>query len=139
MGIAEESNNKKEFDESLDNPFTLEQAQENWMAYAKLIARKKVRLSHTLSDQKLILTDKHLLTFVVFNESQKADIQTELPLIMDFLRNKLHNNLIQLEIIIKEPDKQDLIFHPTERFELFKEMSEPFSELAQTLDLQVQI
>lgn len=138
-GISESANKKPEIEEKQMEVFTLEQAQKCWSAYAKKITKHKIRLSHTLSDQSLVLVDEHLLQFSVINEDQKKEVMEEMPRIMDYLKTELHNTEIKLEIIIRKPDKQDLIYHPTERFELFKEMSEPFSELAHALDLQVHV
>lgn len=138
-GISTTTQNSVIQEETLSEAFTLEQAQNSWIAYAKSIAKKKVRLSHTLTDQALLLDGPLRLIFTVFNEDQKNEVTTELPLIMQSLKLQLRNTEIQVEIRIQEPEKQDRIYHPGERFEVLKEMSEPFAELAKILDLQAQV
>lgn len=138
-GIANENRNHALSEEKMHEPFTLEQAQKYWNTYAKMISRDQIRLSHTLCDQSLMLEENSKLQFAVMNEDQKKEVTEELPRIMSFLKTQLRNTDIRMEIILRKPEKQDLIYHPNERFELFKEMSEPFSELAQELDLQVHI
>jgi hypothetical protein len=58
--------------------------------------------------------------------------------LMNFLRSKLSNNLLQLKTTVNETKTQDILYTPSEKFAKLSEENPELKRLREVLDLDIQ-
>ena len=120
----EEKQTKKEaLEERVETPFTQKDLDASWKNYATKIGLEgKHNLSSILKEKTPIISDDFVLEITLNNKVQEEVLNEEKSNILGFLKKSLINNSIQLNIIIKELEKQEIKAYTPE--DKFKEMAE---------------
>ena len=120
----EEKQTKKEaLEERVETPFTQKDLEASWKNYATKIGLEgKHNLSSILKEKTPIIIDDFVLEITLNNKVQEEVLNEEKSNILGFLKKSLINNSIQLNIIIRELEKQEIKAYTPE--DKFKEMAE---------------
>lgn len=120
--IKEEKIEKEAQKERIETPFTQEDLEANWKNYATKIGLEgKHNLSSILKEKNPTISDGFVLELILNNKVQEEVFNEEKSNILGFLKKSLINNSIQLNIKIKELEKQEIKAYTPE--DKFKEMS----------------
>ena len=71
------------------------------------------------------------------NETMKLELERVQYYLMSFLKDKLQNTQIQLEVSVNEKAEKKFAFTPIEKFEKLKEKNPLLEKLRSTFDLDV--
>ena len=116
-----------------ETPFTKEDLKASWKNYATKIGLEgKHNLSSILKEKTPTICDDFVLELVLNNKVQEEVFNEEKLNILGFLKKSLINNSIQLNIKIKELEKQEIKAYTPE--EKFKEMVEKNPSLLKMKD-----
>ncbi|MCM4156029.1 DNA polymerase III subunit gamma/tau [Gramella sp. AN32] len=124
-------------EEVMYESFSEENLIENWIAYTEKLKDKGEKiLASILESQQPKLEDKNIvLTFP--NETMKIDLEKEEPRLMGFLKRKLRNTHIVLQINVDESTSRKYAFTAQEKYEKLKEANPLIDKLRATFDLDV--
>lgn len=101
--LVEENEDDKEIVLPSDRePFTQDDLEIVWKPMAESVAKDLANLRHSLINRTPVLNEDFKILVTVDNKIQHNDIFLNLPEILHFLRTKLRNWGIQLEIIIAD-------------------------------------
>ncbi len=122
---------------NLENkPFTQEELEAVWNEYSKSIENNSVSLYTTLVKNKPLLKDKNIIQFLVDNKVQ-IDIITENKMeFLQFLKKRLRNADIQLELVVTEVEEKTYVT-PEEKFNKMAEKNPELINLKKNLDLEI--
>ena len=114
---------KEVLQERVETPFTQKDLEASWKNYATKIGLEgKHNLSSILKEKTPIISDDFVLKLTLNNKVQDEVLNEEKSNILSFLKKSLINNSIQLNITIKELEKQEIKAYTPE--DKFKEMAE---------------
>jgi DNA polymerase-3 subunit gamma/tau len=86
-----------------NTPFTIEDLLKKWSEFVESIKEEMPRMYSTLKNQQPGISGTGLLDLELKNNAQADDFRTKVkPALMNFLREELHNDLIELEEKITE-------------------------------------
>lgn len=118
-------------------PFTETQMLEQWIKYANRLGDKGYKILESL----LLLDDPKLEGTVIIhelpNESSKIDFEGEKHDLLGYLRGKLHNHNITIEIKINEKIESKKAFTVQEKYERLKGLNPALELLKKTFDLDL--
>lgn len=118
--------------------FDQERLQYYWDLYCdKLKEEQKWSLMSTLNKHKPKLGADYHVTFDVENNIQRNEIEKEKPELMEFLRTRLNNFQMQLEVIVLEHSQVKQLYTPQEKFKHMAEKNPALIDLRKRLDLDV--
>jgi DNA polymerase-3 subunit gamma/tau len=125
-----------------NNPFTQEQLMDVWTALASHVAGKPplARLSAALQKISPVLKDDSVVSFPVQNKMQK-DWLDKNEIVLDFLRGKLQNDSIKLNITVEagsaEPNKTATLYTYDEKFNFLVKEYPVVAQLKQVMKLDL--
>ncbi|MDR5590451.1 DNA polymerase III subunit gamma/tau [Christiangramia sp. SM2212] len=121
----------------MDDEYTEEDLVNEWKNYTERLKRKGEKiLASIFESQTPTLKDKVIhLTFP--NETMKLDLEREENRLMSFLKAKLRNTYITLQIHVDEATSRKYAFTPQEKYEKLKEANPLLDKLRATFDLDV--
>ena len=129
----EKQKEKEVLEERVETPFTQKDLEASWKNYATKIGLEgKHNLSSILKEKTPIISDDFVLELTLNNKVQEEVLNEEKSNILGFLKKSLINNSIQLNIIIKELEKQEIKAYTPE--DKFKEMAEKNPTLLEMKD-----
>ena len=118
-------------------PFTETQMLEQWIKYANRLGEKGYKILESL----LLLEDPKLVDTTIIhelpNESSKIDFEGEKHDLLGYLRGKLHNHNITIEIKINEKIELKKAFTVQEKYERLKGLNPNLELLKKTFDLDL--
>jgi len=128
---------EKHHDELPTEPFSETQMLEQWIKYANRLGDKGYKILESL----LLLNDPTLDGTTIIhelpNESSKIDFDGEKHDLLGYLRGKLHNHNITIEIKINETIELKKAFTTQEKYDRLKEMNPALDVLRKTFDLDL--
>jgi hypothetical protein len=128
---------EKHHDELPTEPFTETQMLEQWLKYAQRLGDKGYKILESL----LLLNDPKLEGTTIIhelpNESSKIDFDGEKHDLLGYIRGKLHNHNITIEIKINETIELKKAFTVQEKYDRLKEMNPALELLKKTFDLDL--
>lgn len=117
--------------------FTEIQMQEQWVKYAEKLGQKGYKILESL----LLINDPKLegtkIIHELPNESSKIDFEGEKHDLLGYLRGKLHNHSITIEIVINESIALKKAFTPQEKYNRFAEINPNLELLKKAFDLEL--
>ncbi|QYA26262.1 DNA polymerase III subunit gamma/tau [Gramella sp. MT6] len=121
----------------MDDDFTEEDLVTEWKNYTEKLKRKGEKiLASIFESQTPTLQDREIhLTFP--NETMKIDLEREENRLMSYLKAKLRNTHITLNIHVDEATSKKYAFTPQEKYEKLKEANPLLDKLRATFDLDV--
>ncbi|GAW89605.1 DNA polymerase III subunit gamma/tau [Flavobacterium psychrophilum] len=128
---------EKHHDELPTEPFTETQMLEQWVKYANRLGNKGYKILESL----LLLDDPKLAGTTIIhelpNESSKIDFDGEKHDLLGYLRGKLHNHNITIEIKINETIETKKAFTIQEKYDRLKEINPALELLRKAFDLDL--
>lgn len=117
--------------------FTETEMLEQWYKYADRLNDK----GHKIMEALLRINDPQLegtrIIHTLPNEGSKLDFEKEKPELVAFLRAKLHNHEISLDIEVNEEVKSKVAFTPQDKFNRLNEINPNLELLRKLFDLDV--
>lgn len=116
-------------------PFTETDMLVQWVKYANRIGDKGQKIMESLlliNDPKL---DGTLIIHELPNESSKHDFESEKRELLGYLRGKLHNHDIDLELIVNESIDTRKAFTPQDRYNRLNEINPNLEKMKKLFDL----
>lgn len=92
----------KEVVQHINEPFTETEMLEQWMKYAQRMDDKGYRIIGALLTINDPILDGTTIIHELPNESSKIDFEKEKPELLGYLRGKLHNHDIQIQVKVNE-------------------------------------
>lgn len=120
--------------------FNLNELWDAWKEYsAKIKAEDKQSYYVTLTKHDPVMVEKNKIEFLVDNHVQVSDINEDKGNILEFLREKLNNWRIQLNVVIDETESKDgdSLYDPSAKFAAMVEKNPLLAELKNRFDLDV--
>jgi hypothetical protein len=128
---------ERHHDELPTEPFTETQMLEQWIKYANRLGEKGYKILESL----LLLNDPKLEGTTIIhelpNESSKIDFDGEKHDLLGYLRGKLHNHNITIEIKINETIELKKAFTTQEKYDRMKDINPALDILRKTFDLDL--
>ncbi|NAY93227.1 DNA polymerase III subunit gamma/tau [Muricauda sp. JGD-17] len=118
------------------DPFTEEAMQQHWNDFAQKLSKKgrKILSSNLLTDIPK-LKGNHTIWIELPNGTMKKEVEQEQNLILDYLRQKLNNYSIALQITVNEETAKKFAFTPAEKYQKLKEKNPAIELLRKEFDL----
>ena len=113
-------------------PLTDEQLRGAWSDYAQL-RKNQVAEFHLLS--RIVDVQGSTVTVALSNSVEEPLLQTILPNLLTYLRNRLSNPNIKVESVMKEAETKRIAYTNKEKFDLLAEKNPMLKELKERLGL----
>lgn len=117
--------------------FTETQLQEAWNEYATRMKNKGSKILASILETDLPKLNDLEIILELPNESMKIDLEKEQNKLMGFLKAKLQNTKIHLNIVVNEATAKKFAFTPIEKYNKLKESNPLLEKLRSTFDLDV--
>ena len=121
-----------------EKDFTQEELTKQWLAFAEKIREEMPRSYSMIKSQHPDLTDDYIIHLTLVNKSQAEDFNLRIrDGLLDFLRNKLQNNLISIDVnIVEDPaDNEKKPYIAEEKFKHMAEKNPVLQKLKQDFNL----
>ncbi len=119
-------------------PFTQDTLVQHWNDFVNQIDAKGQKiLASNLSVDIPKLKDEVIICIEMPNDTMKKEIERENFELMEYLRTKLHNHFIQLQIIVNEKSAKKFAFTPEEKYEKLREKNPAIDLLRKEFDLDL--
>ncbi len=129
-------------DENFDNhprtPFTQEELKESWKKYSfKLQELSERSIAAILTSSEPQLEKAFKIIFSLPNDLMKTQLERVKPKLVGYLREKLNNYGIQIEIVVNETVEKKFAYTPQEKYEKLKEKNPLIEKLKITFGLDL--
>jgi hypothetical protein len=136
--LEQQKNTVREEQKALPTePFTATELLEQWYKYADRLNDK----GHKIMEALLRINDPRLegttIIHTLPNQGSKLDFDKEKPELVAFLRAKLHNHEIGLEVEVNEEVKSKIAFTPQDKYLRLQEINPALELLRKQFDLDV--
>ena len=128
--IREEETNKPKDD------FDFNLLEKIWGEYTLRLKKDgKKNIASILDMNKIRLKDSNKILYSVPSEMHKVEVNLEMKNLLPFLRERLNNHDITLELIVLKRNKEESIYSPTEKYQYLKKINPLLDELKSKFDL----
>jgi len=83
------------------------------------------------------LLEDYLIEYSVPNSLNKVELEREFTYFLPFLRERLQNYSLRIQIKINEESEKSFIYTAEEKYERFKEINPAIEQLKKELDLDL--
>ena len=108
-----------------------------WSKYAQRLGDK----GHKIMESLLLIGDPKLegttITHELPNEGSKIEFETEKHELLGYLRGKLHNHDISIEVVVNEKVENKFAFTPQDKYNRLNEINPNLEFLKKTFDLDI--
>ena len=119
-------------------PFTEEEMQTHWTDFVKKIEDKGQKiLASNLNADIPRLKDQNILCIEMPNSTMKTEIEREQYELIEYLKQKLNNHDIRLQIKVNETAAKKYAFTPEEKYEKLREKNPAIDLLRKEFDLDL--
>lgn len=108
-----------------------------WNKFAKRLTDQGKRLMATYMQMNVPVLNGTTITLELPNESTKEEFQTGYHDLLGYLRGKLHNHDIIIEVKVNETTETKYAFTPIEKYEKLKNINPNIELLRKLFDLDV--
>jgi DNA polymerase-3 subunit gamma/tau len=119
------------------NEFSEEEMLKVWHNFAYHIKSKDEEFFSTLSNPAPILKSNFLIEKLVYNKIQASDILKNKTLILDFIKAKLKNYFVDLEVVVDENIEVKAVLSPREKLDKLLKEKPIFALLKEKLKLDL--
>jgi len=116
--------------------FTLQELENAWLKFAETIPELGRMKSFIQSTQPILVTDSEFEVFVS-NTLQEKDLIKLKPQILDYIRQKVQNDLVTMNIKLAEENETQRANTPEERFRILSEKNPALDILKNGLQLEI--
>jgi len=135
--LAKQRGNKPIVAEENDEKFTETQLQAAWDEYIQRIKNKGAKILASIMESDMPKLNGKIITIELPNETMKNDMERGQNPLMAFLKKKLQNTLITLEINVNEQAAKKYAFTDIEKYNKLKEKNPLIEKLRSTFDLDI--
>lgn len=135
--LAEQQKAMMPVEEVMDDEFNEEDLVAQWKNYTEKLKRKGEKILASIFESQLPTLEGHKIHLTFPNETMKIDLEREENRLMSFLKAKLRNTHITLNIHVDEAVSKKYAFTPQEKYEKLKEANPLLDKLRATFDLDV--
>ncbi|WP_190808350.1 DNA polymerase III subunit gamma/tau [Flagellimonas sp. S3867] len=116
--------------------FTVSDMQTHWNDFVQQLENKgrKILASNLQTDVPK-LKDEHTIWIELPNSTMKKEVEREQSLMMNYLKQKLNNYSISLQITVNEEVAKKFVFTPEEKYQKLKEKNPAIDLLRKEFDL----
>lgn len=108
-----------------------------WSKYAQRLSDK----GHKIMESLLLISDPKLegttITHELPNDGSKIEFETEKLELLGYLRGKLHNHDITIEVVVNEKVENKFAFTPIDKYNRLNEINPNLDLLKKTFDLDL--
>jgi DNA polymerase-3 subunit gamma/tau len=135
--LAKQRGNQPIVTEENDEKFTETQLQAAWDEYIQRIKHKGAKILASIMESDMPKLNGKIITIELPNETMKNDMERGQNPLMAFLKKKLQNTLITLEINVNEQAAKKYAFTDIEKYNKLKEKNPLIEKLRTTFDLDI--
>lgn len=107
-----------------------------WKEYTLGLKKEgKKNIASILDMNKISLKDSNKISYSVPSEMHKVEINLEMKNLLPFLRERLNNHDITVELVVLKRNKEESIYSPTEKYQYLKKINPLLDELKTKFDL----
>ncbi|GAB2772039.1 hypothetical protein GCM10010465_17710 [Actinomadura fibrosa] len=117
--------------------FTEDEMQEAWFEFASEQNEKGEKILASIMQTDTPILKGKQIWIELPNETMKLELEKVQYHLMGFMKEKLQNTHIQLEVSINEKAERKFAFTPIEKFEKLKEKNPLLEKLRSTFDLDI--
>lgn len=118
--------------------FTQEKLDEAWNDYQSLKSKKgEQNIASLFKISTPILLEDFRIEYSVPNSLNKVELEREFTVFLPFLREKLQNYSLRIDVIINQESEKSFIYTAEEKYERFKEINPVIEKLKKELDLDL--
>ena len=123
-------------EEDQNRPFTVDQLRDAWVGLAAT-HKEEPRLKELIENYTPKLVDSVTAEIQMPNPWQMSEMRKALPGLMSQLRQTLHNNHLQLQLVQAEFSQEQMAFTAEEKYKLMAEQNPALVQLKERLELQI--
>lgn len=123
----------------LQNTFDQAKLEKIWVYYTESIAKQYPNFYSILSTRKPQLKEDFMLELIIDNKAQQLTMNDRKGDLVEFLRNELQNQKVQLSVILEESESAARAFTPDEKFKVMAEKMPALKTLKDNLELELEI
>lgn len=124
--------------EKPNDVFDQNQLETLWKEYIdKLKNQGKQNIASILSMNTIELKENNVLLFTVANDMNKVEMSREIEHLLPFLRERLNNFSISIELKISETTKEDAVYSAQEKYQYLVKINPTLEELRKKFDLDI--
>ncbi len=121
-------------------PFSETQMLEQWYKFADKVGDRGHRIMESLLRMnEPRLEANHTILYRLPNEGSRLDFEKEKPELLGYLRGKLHNHEIKIEVEVDESIKSKNAFTPQDKYNRLNEINPNLDLLRKTFDLDLNL
>ena len=135
--LARQKGNQPIVAEENDEKFTETQLHAAWDEYIQRIKNKGAKILASIMESDMPKLNGKIITIELPNETMKNDMERGQNPLMAFLKKKLQNTLITLEINVNEQAAKKYAFTDIEKYNKLKEKNPLIEKLRTTFDLDI--
>ena len=123
----------------IEDAFTEEILQKHWSDFIEKIEAEgqKIIASNLNADQPKLL-DNFVIGITLPNDTMKKEVERAQSGVLDYLKSKLNNHSISLEVSVLETMDTKYAFTPEEKYEKIRSKNPAVDVLRQSFDLDLQ-
>lgn len=135
--LAEQQKAMMPVEEVMDDEFTEEDLVREWKNYTEKLKNKGEKILASIFESQTPTLQNREIHLTFPNETMKIDLEREENRLMAYLKAKLRNTYINLNIHVDEVISKKYAFTPQEKYEKLKEANPLLDKLRATFDLDV--
>jgi len=135
--LKEQQTKDKPEEEKLTAKFTEEDMLNAWNNYMQVLSDNGSKIVASVMGTSKPKLDVHIIKLELPNESMKLNLIQDQGELMRFLKNKLQNTSISLEISVNDKSEKKYVYTPREKFEKLREKNPNLELLRTTFDLDI--
>ncbi len=135
--LAEQQKAMMPVEEVMDDEFTEEDLVREWKNYTEKLKNKGEKILASIFESQTPTLQNREIHLTFPNETMKIDLEREENRLMAYLKAKLRNTHINLNIHVDEVISKKYAFTPQEKYEKLKEANPLLDKLRATFDLDV--
>ena len=118
--------------------FSQDDLNEAWKKYQNLKSEKgEQNIASLFNISSPLLLEDYLIEYSVPNSLNKVELEREFTYFLPFLRERLQNYSLRIQIKINEESEKSFIYTAEEKYERFKEINPAIEQLKKELDLDL--
>ena len=118
--------------------FSQEDLNEAWKKYQNPKSEKgEQNIASLFNISSPLLLEEYLIEYSVPNSLNKVELEREFTYFLPFLRERLQNYSLRIQIKINEESEKSFIYTAEEKYERFKEINPAIEQLKKELDLDL--
>ncbi|MFK8059973.1 MAG: DNA polymerase III subunit gamma/tau [Polaribacter sp.] len=132
------TNVEENFDNHPKDVFTEKQLHQYWKEYPKHLRKiGESNLASVIDSDVPKLSEKLIITYAVPSKLMQDQFKKGRPKLLNFLREKLNNYGISINIVVNETIEKKFAYTPQEKYNKMKEMNPLLEKLRQTFELDL--